>query len=345
MHRGIVGATIVLAAAAPCALEAQGGERFVLEGTRAAVYNLAGAVRVEAGTGSDVVVEVTRGGGDGRDLRVRVDDGVLAVTYPGDQIVYPAAGRGSSSQTTVRDDGTFGGDRGRGGRRVRIAGSGSGREAWADLRVLVPAGRTVSVHQAVGRVELTNVSGDLRVDGLAASIRSQGTRGSLTLDTGSGSIEVRDAEGEVELDTGSGGVRMTDVDARHLTVDTGSGGVTGRGIRADMLKVDVGSGGVRLDQVAARDILVDTGSGSVGLSLTADAERVRIDTGSGGVTLSVPSNFGAALEIDTGSGGIAVDVPVTARRASRSSLRGTVGDGRGTVIIDTGSGGVRIRGS
>jgi DUF4097 and DUF4098 domain-containing protein YvlB len=83
----------------------------------------------------------------------------------------------------------------------------------------------------------------------------------------------------------------------------------------------------------------------VELSLTADAERVRIDTGSGGVALSIPRGFGAELEIDTGSGGIDVDVPVTARRASRRHFTGTLGDGRGTVVIDTGSGGVRIRGS
>ncbi len=341
MHRRILAASAILvAAAAPAAAQT---ERFSLEGSRVSIYNLAGEVRVEAGSGPAVVVEVTRGGGDAGELRVRRDGGVLAVAYPGDHVVYPEAGRGSNTQLTVRGDGTFGGNLG-GGRRVRISGSGSGTEAWADLRVLVPAGRTVTVHQAVGRVDLTNVSGDLRVDSHAAAIRAQGTRGSLNLDTGSGGIDVRDAQGELLLDTGSGGVRLANVNARRLMVDTGSGGVTGSGIRADELRVDVGSGGVELGAVTARDILVDTGSGRVELSLAADAERVRIDTGSGGVALSIPRDFGAELEIDTGSGGIDVDVPVTARRASRSHFTGTVGDGRGTVVIDTGSGGVRIRG-
>jgi lia operon protein LiaG len=333
--------------------EAQRTERFTLDGSRVAVYNLAGEVRVEPGSGSQVVVEVTRGGSDAAELRVREGetDGAasLVVQYPGDRIVYPRMGRGSNTEMTVESDGTFGGP-GRilGGRRVRLQGTGSGTEAWADLRVLVPAGRTVSVSQGVGRVDVANVRGDLRVKTAAAAIRAQGTRGALNLDTGSGGIEVRDARGEGDrdemlFDTGSGGVRLFNVGARRLTVDTGSGGVDGSNVEADELHVDVGSGGVDLEGVDAKDIVIDTGSGSVELSLRGDVQRARIDTGSGGVTLAVPANFGAELDIDTGSGGIDVDVPATVRRAGRSHFTGTIGDGNGRVEIDTGSGGVRVR--
>jgi lia operon protein LiaG len=341
---------LALAAASLAATrgEAQRTERFTLDGSRVAVYNLAGEVRVEPGSGSQVVVEVTRGGSGAAELRVREGetDGAasLVVLYPGDRIVYPRMGRGSNTEMTVDSDGTFGGP-GRilGGRRVRIQGAGSGTEAWADLRVLVPAGRTVSVSQGVGRVEVANVRGDLRVRGASAAIRAQGTRGSLDLDTGSGGIEVRDAEGAVLIDTGSGGVRVNNVRGPRLGVDTGSGGVVGSGLDVENLEVDVGSGGVRLDAVDARDILIDTGSGSVELSLRGDVQRARIDTGSGGVTLAVPAGFGAELDIDTGSGGIDVDVPATVRRAGRSHFTGTIGDGNGRVEIDTGSGGVRVR--
>jgi lia operon protein LiaG len=319
-------------------------ERMTLQGSQVSIHNLAGVMRVEAGSGGAVQVEVTRAGPDAGELRVVRRNGSLAVVYPGDRVVYPQVGRNSSTQLTVRDDGTFGG-RGSGGRRVRITGSGEGTEAWADVVVRVPEGATLRVHQAVGRVEVSNVNGNLTVDSHSAAIRAEGTSGVLTLDTGSGGIDVRGARGELLLDTGSGGVRLADVDARRLTVDTGSGGVRGSGVRADVLRVDVGSGGVALDDVAARDAEVDTGSGSVRLALTSEAERVRIDTGSGGVTLTLPRNFGAEMEIGAGSGGIDVDVPVTARRASRGSFSGTVGDGRGRVEIDTGSGGVRVRGS
>src|SRR5512132_65156 len=121
-------------------LAAQGG-RYTLSGSNIAVYNLAGEMRVEAGSGSAVVVEVTRRGPDGSKLEVQtgaIDSRqTLRVIYPGDRVVYPVLGRHSQSQVRVNDDGTFDGRR---GREVTIAGDGSGVEASADLRVLVPAG-------------------------------------------------------------------------------------------------------------------------------------------------------------------------------------------------------------
>jgi hypothetical protein len=320
-----------------------------VEGERVAVYNLAGQVRVEPGSGSAVTVLVTRGGGDASRLSIRrgESDGFrnLAIVYPGDRLVYPSLGRWSNSTIDVRSDGTFGGERGRilgGGSQVRISGSGGGTQAWADLRVQVPAGRTVAIHQGVGTIEVANVNGDLRVKGHAASIRSAGTRGSLNLDTGSGSVEVRDAQGDVRIDTGSGSARVSNVSGGMLDVDTGSGGVQGDGIRVQRLHVDVGSGGVRLAGVDARDVDIDTGSGSVNLSLRSDAENVKIDTGSGGVVLAVPAQFGAEADIDTGSGRIHVLVPAQVTRSSRTHFTGRVGDGRGRLVIDTGSGGVEL---
>lgn len=340
---------VTLAAAGAVAALAGGAaaqERFAVGGERPAVYNLAGQVRVEPGSGAQVVVEVTRRGPDAGRLSIRRGEGdVLAVVYPGDDVVYPEMGAGSRTTIDVRSDGTFGGDTGfrLGGRgRITIRGSGGGTRAWADVRVLVPAGRRVAVHQAVGRIDVANVNGDIQVKGHAAAIQASGTRGRLELDTGSGGITVTSAEGEVTLDTGSGGVRVNGVRGTGLSVDTGSGGVTGGDVSVGTLHVDVGSGGVRMEGVDARTIDVDTGSGAVVLRLRGDAENVKIDTGSGGVLLGIPQGFGAGAEIDTGSGGIRVDVPASVRRATRTHFSGSFGDGRGRMVIDTGSGGVNV---
>lgn len=342
-----------LAALAACgvvlaALPARAQERFTVDGDRVAVYNLAGELRVEPGSGSAVVVEMTRGGDDGHELTVRRGESNgyqnLAVVYPDGDVVYP---RGGGQRTTidVRPDGTFGGNRGillgSSGRRT-IRSSGGGTRAWADLRVLVPAGRVVSVNVAVGRVDVANVDGEIHVRGHASPVEARGTRGVLDLDTGSGGITVSDAEGDVRIDTGSGGVRVSGVRGTGLDVDTGSGGVTGGDVSVGNLHVDVGSGGVRLEDVDARHINIDTGSGSVALRLRRDADDVRIDTGSGGVTLGLPQDFGADAEIDTGSGGIRIDVPATMRRSSRTHYSGAFGDGSGRLVIDTGSGGVSV---
>lgn len=339
--RVLAGAALVaVSLASPAA--AQRAERFALRGERVAIHNLAGEVRVVSGTGAEVVVEVARGGGDAAELRVnRGRDGDterLVVLTPGTRVVYPRMGRSSSSTLNVREDGTFG----RGGRRVTVSGGGRGTEAYADLTVRVPAGRTVTLHQGVGRVEVTNVAGDLDINTASASVAAAGTRGSLTVDVGSGSVRVERAEGDVDVDTGSGSVRVAEVRGRRLRIDTGSGSVTGSGVTADEVVVDVGSGAVNLARVQAGAITVDTGSGSVQLALSAPARSVEVDTGSGSVRLAVPASFGAEVEIDTGSGGIQVDVPAQAQTVRRDYYRGRIGDGRGRLEIDTGSGGVRI---
>lgn len=322
-------------------LAGQRAERFTLEGREPAVHNLAGEVTVAAGSGRAVVVEVTRAGQDADELRVTRAGDAVRVVYPGDRIVYPRMGARSRSTLQVRRDGTLGGSMA-GARRVTVVGSGRGTRAYADVRVLVPAGRTVAVHHGVGVVRVTNVNGRVEVNGSSASVDARGTRGELDVEVGSGSVDVRDAEGPVTVETGSGSVELENVRGARLDVSTGSGRIRGAGLRVASLDVEVGSGSVTLDGVQSRGVTVETGSGSVRLGLTSDAD-LAVETGSGSVAITVPSSFGAELDIDTGSGGIDVDLPVTNRRASRGSFRGRVGDGVGTARISTGSGGVRIR--
>lgn len=332
-------ALAVMVAAAP--LEGQRAERFTLTGGRAVVHNLVGEVTVAAGTGSAVVVEVTRAGQDASQLRVVREGDAVRVVYPGNRVVYARMGPRSRSTISVRQDGTLGG--GMRARQVTVAGTGNGTRAYADVRVLVPAGRTVAVHQGVGRVQASNVNGRLQLNTHAASVRTQATRGGLEVDVGSGEVEVRDAQGDVAVSTGSGAVTFGAVRGTRVQVETGSGAVTGSDVRVQELTVEVGSGAVNLTGVSSREVTVETGSGGVQLALAGDAQTVTLETGSGGVDLRVPAAFGADVLVETGSGGINVEVPVTRREARRGSFRGRIGDGNGRVEIETGSGGVRIR--
>lgn len=341
----------------PAIGNAQAGERHTLAGTEVAVYNLAGSIKLEgASSGSDVVVEVRRQGNDGDKLKVVAGSvrgrEALRIIYPERHIVFRRDGdRGwGNNRTTVQvnDDGTFGdsGDR-RGGWRGRddyeISSSGRGFEGWAEVRVMVPKGKRVNVHLAAGDATASNVDGDLSIDVGAASVTTTHTRGMLSLDTGSGEVSVSDAQGELRLDSGSGSVTLSNVKGERLIIDSGSGSVRGSGVDADVLSLDAGSGSVRMDAVRARSLDIDSGSGSVELQLLSDIEKLRADAGSGRVTLGIPESLGAEVSIETGSGGIDIDVPMTVTRRDRDYVRGTIGDGRGRIEIDAGSGGVRIR--
>lgn len=334
----------------PIALSAQ--ERQVLTGQTATVYNLAGQVRLEPGTGSDVVVEVNRAGRDAAKLEVRLRGGQLVIRYPDDQIVYRDADTdgsrwgGNWSDLRVREDGTFGGDDQRdgfGGRRTSIRSSGSGLEAHADLVVKVPIGKRIEIHLAAGSVEANNVDGDLDIDVYSASVRATGTKGQLLIDAGSGSVRVENATGELNVDTGSGSTTLSGLRMSRVLVDAGSGGVEARDVQAERFSVDIGSGSVRIEGLTTDDLMIDTGSGGVRVDLAKVPRRSGIDAGSGSVTLGLPEGAAADLDIETGSGGISSDFAVTADSFERRELRGRIGGGGPLIKVSTGSGGVRLQ--
>lgn len=337
---GLVAATVLPAG------ETQEAETYRLQGDAVAVYNLAGSVSVEPGEGDAVVVEVRRGGPDAGRLSVETGSvegrQTLRVRYPGDRVVYPD-GR-SETDVRVRDDGTFGSRWNGGGREIEVSWRGSGVEAHADLTVRVPRDRAVDVLLAVGDVEARGVEGQLTLDTRTGSIDARDLRGEISLDTGSGSVDVRSVVGDLEVDTGSGSVTVSDVQGDEVVIDTGSGGVRGTGFDVERLDVDTGSGGIDLEEVAARRLGLDTGSGRIRVALASDVDELVADTGSGGVTLVVPDDFGAELSLDAGSGDFVFDVPVEIHSHEDGEFEGRIGDGRGRVEIDTGSGGVRIRG-
>ncbi|MBV9879289.1 MAG: DUF4097 family beta strand repeat protein [Gemmatirosa sp.] len=337
------GATLAAAATA----RAQATERHTLRGD-AAVYNLAGTVRVVAGTGRDVVVEVARQGPDAAKLRVEQGEvrgrDAVRVVFPDDDVVYPAMGRGSRVRTRVNRDGTFGDGNGGffSGGQVEVRSSGRGTEAWADVTVSVPAGARLAVHLVAGEATVSNVDGELSIDVHQASVSTERTRGRLDVDAGSGRVRIAGAQGDVNLDLGSGPVELRDVNAGDLRVDAGSGDLTGANVTARLVDLDLGSGGTRLGRVTTRDLKVDAGSGSVDIDFASDVDDVRIDVGSGIVTLRVPPTLGAALDVDTGSGGIETEIPIEVTRRERDHLTGRIGDGKGRIEIDGGSGRVRL---
>jgi len=338
-------AALVLVAV-PALARADGDSTIVLKSGPASIYNLAGKVTVEPSDGSSLKVIVTREGDDARELRIAtgVIDGrqTLRVIYPDNRIVYPEMGSHSRTQMRVRSDGTFGGKNHSGGSQVTIAGSGNGLEAHADLRVLVPRNQDVAIRLGVGEATASKVSGSLDIDTGSGNVTAQSTLGSLAIDTGSGDVRVDGATGEVSLDTGSGDVVVKNVKGGPLSIDTGSGDVTASDIEVPELMSDTGSGTVTFERLRSPRVKLETGSGDIEAELLAPIDAVTIETGSGEVTLRVPKDAGAKIALETGSGGLDVDMPVTMLHREQGELRAQIGDGRGRIDVETGSGGIRI---
>jgi DUF4097 and DUF4098 domain-containing protein YvlB len=335
--------------------------RHVLKGDSVAIYNLVGELRVEGGSGSDVAVEIQRGGADA--AKLDVESGplrgreTLRIIYPDDVIVMPDWGRGWNTTLRVRDDGTFGDDDAweggrhhdhsysRDGHEVRITGrSRDGLEAFADLHVTIPKGKTVALYLGVGKTFVTNVEGDIRVSVASADVAADRTRGALRVQTGSGNVDLRTASGDVRLASGSGDITVSGVDGSALRLETGSGTITLRDGKAPTIHIETGSGDIDATTTAGDDLSFETGSGDVDVALGATFRALRISTGSGDVTLKVPPAIGAEVDLDTGSGDIDLGgLTLQVRKIERDHVTGTIGDGKGRVSIETGSGNVRLQ--
>jgi lia operon protein LiaG len=338
---------------------AQQAERYAIAGEEIAIYNLAGNVTIEPGSGSATVL-VTRSGAGAGKLSVAQGElqgrNTLRVVYPADRIVYPAMGQGSSTDLKVRSDGTFGDgdihrwhddhddddDRQDSGRRVRIVGAGDGLEASADLRIQLPPGGRTSVYLAVGKVAVANVDGRLTIDGHSAPVSASGTRGTLLIDVGSGPVSVTGARGDLSVDTGSGPVEVSRFEGTELSVDTGSGDVTASEVKTDLITIETGSGDIRLTAGSAPRVMLETGSGSVTADLRVDPAALSVESGSGNIAITAPPTLGAEVDIETSSGEVESDFPLQVTRHSREHLVGRIGDGRGKIQIETGSGDVRL---
>jgi DUF4097 and DUF4098 domain-containing protein YvlB len=253
----------------------------------------------------------------------------------------------------VRDDGTFGEEHGRherggwfgAGHEVRITGRGhDGLEAYADLRVSVPAGKGVAVYLGVGKTFITNVDGAIRVWVASADVSADRTKGALRIETGSGNVDVRTAAGDVNLATGSGDVTVAGINGTSLRLETGSGNVTLTDGKAPNIYVETGSGDVEATATSGDALSFETGSGNVNIALTTTFRSLHIETGSGDVTLKVPPTAGAEVDLDTGSGDIDLGgLTLQVRRLSHDHITGTLGDGKGRLSVETGSGDVRLQ--
>lgn len=343
----VVAAIVLPAIVVPQSVSAQAEQRN-LRGGHVSIYNLAGHLRAMPGTGDAVTVEITRRGADRDKLRIETgtvrDRETLRIVYPSDRIVYPELRTRTRVTMRVRGDGTFS-DEGwpRDSRdEIEIRDSGSGLEAFADVVVRVPRGQKIDLYLGAGRVEVANVEGDILIDVAAAEVDVSGTKGNLSLDTGSGKVAVRDATGSLNIDTGSGGVTIDRVRGDVLNIDSGSGGIQATDVDMRDLEADVGSGGLRFYRTKATNITVDAGSGGVNLELLSNVESLQVETGSGGATIRLPSTVGAEVEAETGSGGFTTDFEITTRRVSRNHVAGRIGDGKGRIRLEAGSGSIRL---
>lgn len=279
------------------------------------VENLAGTMKVVAGSGSAVVAVATihaESDALANSLtleEVSITSGTgLRMRYPVDQhdtFKYPVGSDGrkkvmnwlGSNSSNLKYD----------GKNVTVS-SGSGVLLYADIEVQVPA-------RLAGKGTFANHVG--RMEG-------RGIDGNFVFASGSGDVDLDKVGGEIKVDTGSGDVAAGN-GTGVLTIDTGSGDVAVEHFSGDAIACDVGSGDVRLKAGASKKVSVETGSGDVTLS-SMDIEEFKGDTGSGDVTVESTGSHLARIVTETGSG------DVTLRLGGAASFELIADQGSGDLV-------------
>ncbi len=152
-------------------------------------------------------------------------------------------------------------------------------------------------------------------------IAATNVNGPLKAKTGAGSVKIDAGDGSTSAKSGSGDVMVAHRKGA-VEASTGSGSVTLAEVSGDVA-VSTGSGDVELEGVTG-SIKAHTGSGSVVLKRVEGA-TVQAHTGSGSVDLR---NVKGTLEAGTGSG----------------SIHGEAMTVTGPLVLDTGSGDIRLAG-
>lgn len=282
--------------------------RELATGTRFAVRNIIGDVRVEAGTGREVEVTARKKPGrhgDPEDVEIKAVEmtgGVaICVFYPNQRDSRSDRNRDDerAERRRRREDAEDDDDDRPARRRSREPDpchrdsdwNGNNRnDTSVDIVVRLPAGV---------RADLKTVSGDVSAEGI---------RGTLEIASVSGDVHLADFQGDVlDATTVSGDVDLARVTAREVTAETVSGEVSFSG---------------PLDPKGAYDF----------------------KTLSGDVTLTLPREPDARMSAVTFSGDVRSDFPVQSRdRRHRNRFQATWGSGTAQLDLESFSGDIKIR--
>lgn len=90
-----------------------------------------------------------------------------------------------------------------------------------------------------------------------------------------------------------------------------------------------------------------SGSGHVSVAFASSAPKnvvADVGTGSGGINVVLPPGFAGRVDLSVASGSVHIDQPVTVQGdIGRRHIRGTIGDGTGSLTAHTGSGSISVR--
>jgi hypothetical protein len=285
--------------------------------TQLDLSNISGDIVINAGSGSEAVVEVVKRGFGETQQEAREQLSYLDV-----RLHVSEGGRGE-----VRANYTFP-DR----KRHRFRSS-------ADYTVTAPAGTAIFAKSISGSIRASRMTGELSVESVSGEIRLESPARVSTAKSVSGDVLVSGAnlDGTLVASSVSGTVRLEALKARRIEASSVSGNIVLSNTTCERASGETVSGSVEYTGAIAR------------------GGRYEFQAHSGDITFTAKGNVGFDIEANSFSGNIRSDLPISnlaveggsrsGRRPAgprRDAFRGTYGDGSATVELSTFSGNILI---
>ena len=196
------------------------------------------------------------------------------------------------------------------------------------LDVRLPRGVALDIDVVSANAQLTNLEGGkITIDSVSGRVSTEAHASALSVDSVSGNVAFRGTAATIDIETVSGDIAVPAAGNARTTLETVSGNVRYAGDATPAIEASSVSGDLTIATDVAPDgrLSIETMSGDVTLELASDVSvTLRAKTFSGDIT----SAFGQSREAEHGPG---------------SSLETTLGNGDGSVRVETFSGDVRIR--
>jgi len=145
--------------------------------------------------------------------------------------------------------------------------------------------------------------------------------------TSFGSVKLSDLYSSVNADTSFGSISCSNVTG-SVDLKTSYGSIICKNIESENLKAHTSFGGVDIEC-----------SDQTGPELIAD-----VSTSYGGIEFKAPAGFSGAVDARTSFGSIKTLLPITVSgEIGKDSLSGTVGTGKGRLVLKTSFGSIKIK--
>ena len=230
-----------------------------------------------------------------------------------------------------------------------IRGAANLDTSYGSITCTNVVGQEVTLHSGSGSITASDIKGTARMDSSYGSVKCERfSDGDLSLKSGSGRITVADATfGKCEASSSYGPVTGQRLEGNAIKLRSSSGSVDLADGTADTMDLSSSYGRVKAMQITTSDLKAHSGSGSIDVDcapacpaeLTAD-----VKTSYGNIDFGAPSGFSGRVHLTTHYGSVRTDRPITiSGEITRRRIAGTLGDGHGSLRLETSSGSIQLR--